>query len=585
MQYISEKWLKIFNAYYVLFTLVLSVLYIYFAYQQKTFLVTDVNQYGISIATGIFAITTVIYNIVLLRPIKKSNVWLAYLISFALFALANNAAAETSLQTNSSYIFLIQNVLLAFTSTMFGPIIPILILGIVGVVFAMTVAGTSSATKLGVWGDAMLIVTRIVGVTILLFLFKDKYQTVGQAKDGSYVERYLVDSEVVRLLTDSISDGVMITDEKGIIKSANPGAGRLLQEEPKDMIDLDYRSVLSLKTMQHTDIGEQDNPVAQVLAKGEPQSQEVILVLKNRKELYADVVASAIKDKTSSEVYGSVIIFRDVSKKKQEENARSEFISTASHEMRTPVAAIEGYLALALNENVAKIDDKARGFLQKAHLSTEHLGRLFQDLLVSAKAEDGRLVSHPEVLEMGSFLEQLSDDLRLITSKKGLGLEYITGSGGNKTGGDKGREVRPLYYVYADPDRLREIITNLFDNAVKYTDKGNITIGLTGNKEVVQFFIRDTGAGIPADDVPHLFQKFYRVDNRTTRTTGGTGLGLFISRKILELYNGRIWVESEVGKGSTFFANLPRIDSSKVSVLQSQPSSSTSISIGPSAEK
>jgi two-component system sensor histidine kinase VicK len=102
--------------------------------------------------------------------------------------------------------------------------------------------------------------------------------------------------------------------------------------------------------------------------------------------------------------------------------------------------------------------------------------------------------------------------------------------------------VRPLYYVYADPDRLREVVTNLFDNAIKYTPEGKVTIGLTGDQNVMQCYVRDTGPGIPAADVPHLFQKFYRVDNSATRTIGGTGLGLFICRKIIQLDKGRIWV-------------------------------------------
>jgi signal transduction histidine kinase len=119
-----------------------------------------------------------------------------------------------------------------------------------------------------------------------------------------------------------------------------------------------------------------------------------------------------------------------------------------------------------------------------------------------------------------------------------------------------------------DPDRMREVITNLFDNAVKYTPEGKIIIGLTGNDQIVQCYVKDTGPGIPADDLPHLFQKFYRVDNSSTRTIGGTGLGLFICRKIIELYSGRIWAESELSKGSTFYINLPRIATQKAMQMQ-----------------
>jgi signal transduction histidine kinase len=239
---------------------------------------------------------------------------------------------------------------------------------------------------------------------------------------------------------------------------------------------------------------------------------------------------------------------------------------------------------LALNDKVATIDNRARNYLEKAHSSTQHLGKLFQDLLTSAKAEDGRLTSHPSVLEFGEFLEQLVSDLRLVAEKKGLFMEFLSGASSttiNATHGSAGeRALRPLYFVYADPDRLREVITNLFDNAVKYTAEGKVSVGLTGNDRVVQCYIRDTGPGIPADDLPHLFQKFYRVDNSATRTVGGTGLGLFICRKIVELYNGRIWVESKLGEGSSFYINLPRLSSEKAKQLEAASSDITAMKTG-----
>ena len=173
---------------------------------------------------------------------------------------------------------------------------------------------------------------------------------------------------------------------------------------------------------------------------------------------------------------------------------------------------------------------------------------------------------------MGAFLEQLVEELRFAAQKKGLGCEFVVGStaaiDATQERATPNKVVRPLYYTHVDPDRTREVITNIFDNAVKYTEQGKISIGLTGNTELVQIYISDTGAGIPAEDVPHLFQKFYRVDNSATRTVGGTGLGLFIARKIVELYRGRIWVESELGRGSTFFINLPRLDPNKAKQLQ-----------------
>ena len=173
---------------------------------------------------------------------------------------------------------------------------------------------------------------------------------------------------------------------------------------------------------------------------------------------------------------------------------------------------------------------------------------------------------------MGDFLQQIANDIRITAEKKGMKLDFLIGGSANSVSADNGNQkvIRPLYYVNADPERLREIVTNLFDNAVKYSEKGKITLGLTGNESVVQFRISDTGQGIPPEDVPHLFQKFYRVDNSATRIIGGTGLGLFICRKIVELYNGRIWVESKLGQGSTFYINLPRLSNSAVASLAVQ---------------
>jgi signal transduction histidine kinase len=136
--------------------------------------------------------------------------------------------------------------------------------------------------------------------------------------------------------------------------------------------------------------------------------------------------------------------------------------------------------------------------------------------------------------------------------------------------GVAGKVLRPFFYVHVDPDRIREVITNLFDNAMKYSDKGKITLMIGGNDTTVQFAISDTGVGIPVEDIPHLFQKFYRVDSSAVRTIGGTGLGLFICKKIVELYNGKIWVESQVGVGSTFHIDLPRISTQQAEAIKTK---------------
>ncbi len=381
------------------------------------------------------------------------------------------------------------------------------------------------------------------------------------SSDGSALAKKLEAEQLKSgFIISAIVDGVLLIDEKGIIHIFNPAAAKISGWLAEEAINLDYRSVIKLVNDKGEPIDPANHPITTALNGSNKQDETVSHMLtKSGKTVIIDFSVSPILE--NGKISGAVAIFRDVSEKQSEEKRRADFISTASHEMRTPVAAIEGYLALALNENVSKIDAKARSFLEKAHSSTQHLGQLFQDLLTSAKAEDGRLSNHPTVVEMGDFIVRLVDDLKFSASKKGLAMECVIGSEtvGGAVNATSQKVIRPLYYVHVDGDRIREVITNLFDNAVKYTETGMVRVGLTGNDSVIQIHIADTGHGIPPEDVGHLFQKFYRVDNSATRTIGGTGLGLFICRKIVELYHGKIWVESTVGKGSTFYINLPRL--------------------------
>jgi PAS domain S-box-containing protein len=386
------------------------------------------------------------------------------------------------------------------------------------------------------------------------------------------------------IILNTIDDGVVFVDEQGVIQLFNPGAAAITGWAREDAEGLDWKSVFTFITSKGEAVAEPETPFAKAFKSGQSvRDNTATISSKSNMTIATSFSVSPILANAS--VTGLVAVFRDVSEERQEESQRAEFISTASHEMRTPVAAIEGYLSLSLNDKVATIDSRAKDYLEKAHASTKHLGELFQDLLTSAKAEDGRLTNHPEVVEMGSFMEQLTSDLHFSAQKKGLAIDFMIGnnsvidaSSPVHLGGD--RVVRPLYYTQVDPDRVREVITNLFDNACKYTDAGKISLGLTGNDSVVQLYVRDTGHGIPPEDISHLFQKFYRVDNSATRTIGGTGLGLFICRKIIELYHGRIWVESTLGQGSTFYINLPRLTTQKAEGMLAEQTSAAVQDVG-----
>lgn len=373
----------------------------------------------------------------------------------------------------------------------------------------------------------------------------------------------------VETIIDSIGDGVAIINNEGIIEVFNPAAVAITGWSETEALGLDHRSVFLFFTEKEVAYEEDQSPIVQALkTQSAVVDNSCLLETRTKKKLDIDFIASPIK--TDKGLVGSVVIFRDVSKARSEERQRAEFISTASHEMRTPVASIEGYLALALNEKVSKIDTAARSYLEKAHSSTQHLGKLFQDLLTAAKSEDGRLTNHPTVVEVGELLDEMIQEMRFSAEKHHLYMKADFGGGeiNPENNASEAPAIRPVAYVHVDPDRLREVVTNLFDNAIKYTEKGGVSIGMRTSEEEVHISVTDTGIGISQEDLPHLFQKFYRIDNSDTRQVGGTGLGLFISKKILDLYKGRLSAESELGKGTTFTISLPRLSAEQARITK-----------------
>ncbi len=375
-------------------------------------------------------------------------------------------------------------------------------------------------------------------------------------------------------LLNAIEDGVVMVGNNNVIHLFNPAASKISGWAAPDAVGLDFHSVIALADDHGNPFATDDHPFAKALKTNTTvRDSRSLLTTKNGSLIPISLIVSPVTDKSAQAPDGVVGVFRDITTERVEENRRTEFTSTASHEMRTPIAAIEGYLSLTLNPKVSTIDDRARKYLEKAHAATEHLSQLFQDLLTSSKAEDGRIASYPKVVELGEIVEQAADAAGFGAHKKSLELKYVVSSNKEIAGG---KVIRPLFYVHLDPDRIREVLQNLIDNAIKYTPQGSITVALTGDDHVVQIQVQDTGPGIPQEDIGHLFQKFYRVDNSMTRSVGGTGLGLFICKKIVELYNGHIWVESEVGKGSTFFINLPRLTGAQALEIQKKEVSSIS---------
>lgn len=363
-------------------------------------------------------------------------------------------------------------------------------------------------------------------------------------------------SDKSEVVINAIADGVISLNSQGVIQLINPAAQQIIGWGKQDALSLDYKSVLKLVDKAGNELTPANDPIAQGLATNkEVVVNDFSLVTNSGKKILVSVIVSPVGQLGS----GVIVVFRDITKEKGEERQQAEFISTAAHEMRTPVAAIEGYLGLTLNPATANIDDKARAYVEKAHESVKHLGHLFQDLLDVSKADDGRLINDPKVTDVVAFTHDIAQGLRPKAEEKGLHFLFkpMPDDDEDKSGE---RRLNPVFYVNVDNDHLREVVANLIENAIKYTLKGDITIDVTGDTEHVTISVADSGIGIPREDQAHLFQKFYRVDNSDTREIGGTGLGLYLCRRLTEAMNGRIWVESEYKQGSTFNVELPRID-------------------------
>lgn len=366
-------------------------------------------------------------------------------------------------------------------------------------------------------------------------------------------------SEVV---INAIGDGVIAMDGQGIIRLINPAAQRIIGWSKQDALALNYKSVLQMVDQKGEPLSISNDPIQQVLNVNQQiRTNDFTLVTKSDKRVMISLVVSPVSEAGA----GVIAVFHDITNEKAEEREQAEFISTASHEMRTPVASIEGYLGLALNPQTATIDERAREYIQKAHESCDHLGHLFQDLLDVSRADDGRLSNNPKVIDVVTFVHGLVEGLQLNATQKGLDLIFKP-----IPKDPKERHLAPVYYVNLDNDHIREIVNNLVENAIKYTPIGEVSVDVTGDDDHVVISVKDSGIGIPMEDMAHLFQKFYRVDNKDTRDIGGTGLGLYICRRLTEIMGGRIWVESVREKGSTFYVQLPRISSKEANHLIEQ---------------
>jgi PAS domain S-box-containing protein len=326
-----------------------------------------------------------------------------------------------------------------------------------------------------------------------------------------------------------IGDGVFLLDRSGRIRLWNAAAERITGIAETDVLGREAATAIPGWESLETRI-----PVAHA---GDPARPESLPLELDDNELWLSVSAVGYEE-------GTVYAFRDLTEERALETMRQDLVATVSHELRTPLAAIYG-AALTLRREDVELEDELRNKLLEVVVEeASRLSEIVNDLLLASQLDSGKLRIN---IEQCDPLEIAQLEIETARVHAPATVELVL------------RSPQSLPHVAADAGQLRQVISNLIDNAIKYSPAGGkVTIALEERGHHVQFAISDSGLGIPAPEQQRIFEKFYRLDPGMTHGIGGTGLGLYICRELVRRVNGRIWVESERGKGSTFFVEVPQ---------------------------
>ncbi len=269
----------------------------------------------------------------------------------------------------------------------------------------------------------------------------------------------------------------------------------------------------------------------------------------NGKQTYINLLAGQITESAKVNL-GCIFTLHDVSEEKKLDEMKLDFVSMAAHELRTPLTSIKGYMYIFLRDNKSVLNEKQTMILSRVSIATQRLNSLVENLLNVSRIEKGRITLNIEPIDWVKNIEGIITEIIDQAKDKKIQLNFI----------------KPGKSIFVQVDRLRinEVLMNLLANAISYTSSfGKITVLVEKVGQEIITHIQDTGEGIPKEALPHLFTKFFRVSGALEQGSKGTGLGLYIAKSIVEIHKGRIWVQSEFGKGSTFSFSLPSAESIK----------------------
>jgi len=338
----------------------------------------------------------------------------------------------------------------------------------------------------------------------------------------------------VTTILDSMVEGVMALDVQRRILVANPSVRRILNFT-QDQLE-DYSLLEVVRNRELADLVEW----CQSLNLSERCTREVVLTMPQRRVLEVNAMPLALADQQR----GLVLVLHDITELRRLEKVRAEFVANVSHELRTPLTAIKGYLETLLDE-ASPNPEMYRRFLSVALTHADRLGRLVNDLMNLSDIETGKITLKRDSVLLTEVVNEVAGIYQNEAVKKGVTIIS---------------QVSPNIQVWADRDRLSQILINLVDNAVKYTATAgeiNFSTIVGTNPNHITLRVQDTGQGIPPVDLPRITERFYRVDKARSREEGGTGLGLAIVKHLVHVQGGTIQIDSELGKGTTVDVSLP----------------------------
>jgi len=329
----------------------------------------------------------------------------------------------------------------------------------------------------------------------------------------------------------NLNDGILMFDKEGKISLVNPQIEKFFQIKSEELIG---------KTISDLAQISQFKPIVELVG------DELKQIFREEVEIREDLILeiTTIPMMKIGEKIGTLMILHDITREKAIERMKSEFVSISAHQLRTPLSAIKWTLRMFLDGDLGELTKEQREYLEKTYQSNERMIRLVNDLLNVARIEEGRYIYKLVLADLIPICQSLIDLYKDEIEKNNLTLEFKTQDN--------------LPKVKVDVEKISLAIQNLLENAIRYNlPGGQIEIELKKREKTIEFSIRDTGIGIPKDQQNRVFTKFFRAPNATKVDTEGSGLGLFITKNIIEAHGGKIWFESEEGKGTCFYFTLP----------------------------